>query len=139
LEAGQSEAALADIRLALNLTEKIQTEPFLISHLVRIAMLSITEQAIWEGLVKHRWTDAQLSGLDQQLGTLDLVADYQAAMRGENACDVASVDYLRQHSDQLGSIGESSENDGTGLGDVSSRLIPSGWFYQNELRNSRFI
>ncbi len=139
LEAGQSDAALADIRLSLNLTEKIHSEPFLISHLVRIAMLTITEQALWEGLAKHRWTDAQLSGLDQQLAALDLVADYQAAMRGENACGVASIEYLRQHPEQLGSIGESGENDGTGLGDFSSHLMPSGWFYQNELRHSKFI
>ena len=38
LEAGQSEPALADISLALRLTEKFRSEPFLISQLVRIAM-----------------------------------------------------------------------------------------------------
>jgi hypothetical protein len=90
-------------------------------------------------LAKHRWTDAQLSELDQQLAALDLVADYQAAMRGENASEVASIDYLRQHPDQLNSIRESGENESTGLGDLSSHLIPSGWFYQNELRSSKFI
>jgi tetratricopeptide (TPR) repeat protein len=139
LEAGQSEVALADISLALRLTQKIRSEPFLISHLVRIAMLQITEQAIWEGLAKHRWTEAQLSELDQQLAALDFVADYQAAMRGENACEVASIDYLRHHPDKLDSIGESGENDSIRLGNLSSHLVPSGWFYQNELSSSKFI
>jgi len=139
LEAGQSEGALTDIRLALNLTEKIRSEPFLISHLVRVAMLTITEQAIWEGLARHRWNEAQLSALDQQLATFDLVADYAAAMRGETACAAASIEYLRQHSEQLGSIAESNDESRTGFGDLSSHLVPSGWFYQNELAHSKFV
>ena len=105
LEAGQSEAALADISLALRLTEKFRSEPFLISQLVRIAMLAVTEQAVWEGLAKHRWTDTQLSELDQQLAALDFVGDYQRAMRAENACQLASTDFLRHHPNQLGDLG----------------------------------
>ena len=105
LEAGQSESALADISLALRLTEKFRSEPFLISHLVRIAMLHITEQAVWEGLAEHRWTDAQLSELDQQLAALDFVADYQRAMRAENAWLAALMDFLRHHPSQLNSFG----------------------------------
>ena len=101
LEAGQSEPALADISLALRLTEKIRSEPFLISHLVRIAMLQITVQPVWEGLAQHRWTDAQLSELDQQLAALDFVADYQRAMRAENAWQSALMDFLRHHPNQL--------------------------------------
>src|ERR1035441_6731269 len=54
LEAGQSEAALADINLALRVTETIRSEPFLISQVVRIAMFQITVQALWEGLASHR-------------------------------------------------------------------------------------
>lgn len=68
LEAGQSESALADISLALSVAQKFRSEPFLISHLVRIAMLQITTQAIWEGLAQHRWTDAQLSGIGPATG-----------------------------------------------------------------------
>jgi hypothetical protein len=139
IEDGQSAAALADIRLALSLIDKIRSEPFLISHLVRIAMLQITEQAIWEGLAAHCWNDAQLSELNQQLGGLDFVADYAAAMRGENACHVATVDFLRHRPGLLDSIGESSDHHSFRLGDLGGCLIPSGWFSQNELRCSRFI
>jgi hypothetical protein len=138
LEAGQSEAALADIRLALNLTEKIRSEPFLISHLVRIAMFQIIEQAIWEGLADQRWTEAQLSELEQQLSAFDFVADYQAAMRGENACQVTTMDYLRRQPNLLASLGETGQNGSRGLASLQY-LIPSGFFYQNEIRSSRFI
>ena len=139
LEAGQNQAALADISLALRLTEKIRSEPFLISQLVRIAMFQITEQAVWEGLGNHGWTDAQLSELDGQLASFDFISDYQAAMRGENACQIASIDALRHRPGLLDSIGESGDKDSIRLGDLRGYLIPSGWFYQNELRSSRFI
>jgi hypothetical protein len=139
LQAGHSEAALADVRLALNLTEKIRSEPFLISHLVRIAMFQITAQAIWEGTAEHRWTEAQLSKLQQQLAMFDFVADYQAAMRGENACEVATVDFLRHSAGALDSLGESGENGPNRRREFVPYLIPSGWFYQNELRTSQFI
>ena len=46
LQKGQTEKALADAKLALQLTGKIRTEPCLISHLVRIAMVQITLQRL---------------------------------------------------------------------------------------------
>ena len=136
LEAGQAEPALADVSLALRVAEKIRSEPFLISHLVCIAVLAITEQALWEGLAKHRWTDAQLSELDHQLATPDFVADYQRAMRAENAWQAASMDFLRHHPNQWRDLFEAGPPN---LPDLTGRLIPSGWFYQNELRSSKFI
>ncbi|HLH55622.1 MAG TPA: hypothetical protein VKY92_18625 [Verrucomicrobiae bacterium] len=140
LQAGQAEEAMADIRLGLNLTEKIRSEPFLISHLVRIAMFQIIQQAIWEGLYERRWTDAQLAQLDRDLARFDFVADYVTAMRGENACDVSAINYLRHHANLLGSLGEfNNENRSRKVSDLGAFLMPSGWFYQNETRASRFI
>jgi hypothetical protein len=136
LEAGQPEAALADISLALRLTETIRSEPFLISQLVRIAMFQITSQAVWEGLAQHRWTDAQLSELNRQLATFDFVADYKTAMRAENAWQVASAECLRHHPNQWRDLFEAGPPN---LPDLTGHLIPSGWFYQNELRSSKFI
>ena len=139
LEAGQSEKALADIKLALRLTETIRSEPFLITHLVRIAMLQLTMQAVWEGLASHHWTDAQLSDLDQQLGGLDFVAGYQTALRSENACQVASTEFLRQHPSRFREYLDSGETDPFRFPDALVHLIPSGWYYQNEVSGSRFI
>ena len=83
LQNGQSDKALADVQLALQLTGKIQTEPFLISHLVRIAMVQVMLQPIWEGLARQQWSDAQLVALDAALATFHFAADYQLSMRGE--------------------------------------------------------
>jgi hypothetical protein len=67
LQTGQSDKALADVKLSLRLADAIRTEPFLISHLVRIAMVNLTLQPVWEGLTEHQWSDAQLDELDQAL------------------------------------------------------------------------
>jgi hypothetical protein len=80
--------------------------------------------------------------LDQQLAGFDFLADYQAAMRGECVCQVASTDYLRRHPEMLSRLGDYSSEDGSYRGDLPEFLacmIPSGWFYQNQLHSAKFI
>jgi hypothetical protein len=76
LENNQGYKALDDMKLMFRLADSIHNEPFLISHLVRIAMTSITLQPVWEGLVKHKWSDAQLAELDRELAPLNCLNDY---------------------------------------------------------------
>jgi hypothetical protein len=139
LQNGQSDEALDDIKLMLRLTDSMHTEPFLISHLVRIAIVNLTLQPVWEGLAEHKWSDAQLAELDSELAKLDFLPDYGAAMRGEMVlCQEGIIEYLRHHSEQLPNMsGEGDFN--TGLPARICWLIPSGWFYQNQLRCSRFM
>ena len=77
LQNGESEKAVDDVKLMLRLNDSLRTEPYLISELVRIAMTSITLQPIYEGLVKHQWTDAQLADLDHALAKLNFMKDFQ--------------------------------------------------------------
>jgi hypothetical protein len=95
LQNGESEKALDDVKLSLRLADSIQTEPILISHLVRVAILQITLQPIYEGLAEHKWSDAQLVMLDSELSKLDFLADYKLSMRGERAGDIGTIEYLR--------------------------------------------
>ena len=96
LQNGQTDQALADIKLILRLVDSVRTEPILISHLVRIAMVNIALQPVWEGLAEHRWSDAQLAELDQELAGLDFLSDYKLAMRGEMVLFQGGIfDYLR--------------------------------------------
>ena len=147
LQNDQSGQALADVKLALRLTDSIRLEPFLITHLVRIAMVQITLQPIYEGLAEHKWSEAQLAELDSELAKLDFLPDYRLAMRGEMVlCQEGIIDYLRRHPEKISNVsGYVSADDGnsTSSGPIFKSfsyysLIPSGWFYQNELRGSRF-
>lgn len=140
LQNGQSDKALDDVKLSLRLIDLIHTEPFFISHLVRIAMLQITLQPIYEGLAEHQWSEAQLAELDSELAKLDFLADYQLALRGERGCEIHAVEYL-QHRDRLHLNEITGDNLNGPLSFIPLLIyysLPSGWFCQNELRICRF-
>jgi hypothetical protein len=125
--------------LALRLADSIRTEPILISHLVRIAILQITLQPVWEGLANHEWSDAQLAELDSELAELNFLADYKLSMRGEMVLFQGGIfDYLRHHPAQLINLSGDFGGANPSLpGRIVSWLIPTGWFYQNQLHCAR--
>ena len=71
----------------------------MISQLVRIAVVQIALQPVWEGLADRQWTEAEVSAIESELGKLDFLADYRFAMRGERACNLWWVDYHSQSGD----------------------------------------
>ena len=144
LQNNQSEKALEDIKLTLRLTDSIRSEPLLISHLVRIAILQITLQPVYEGLAEHKLSDAQLAELDSELSKLDFLDDYKLAMHGEMGFQDGIIRYLRQHSGQYlnligdaGNYGHMSAAEFIVATTMHFHLVPSGWFYQNQLHCAR--
>jgi hypothetical protein len=142
LQNGQSEKALDDIKLMLRLTDSIHTEPFLISHLVRIAILQITLQPIYEGLAEHKWSDVKLAELDSELAKFDFLSDYDVAIRGERGLDVGMIEFLRHSHNKFHVFadltGESSGGSKIDWATVALSIGPSGWFDQNELHFCQF-
>jgi hypothetical protein len=140
LQNGQIDQALADVKLMLRLTDSIHTEPFLISHLVSIAIMNITLQPVWEGLAQHQWSDAQLAELDSELAKRNFLSDYRIAMRGElMLCEIGDIEYLRRFPEQAPNMAGDYGGDTPTpqLARILWRSIPNGWFYQNELRCAR--
>jgi hypothetical protein len=143
LQNGQSEMASDDVRLLLRLTDAIRTEPFPISHLVRIAMLEITLQPVYEGLAEHRWSEAQLVMLDAKLAKLDFLADYEFCQRGELDFLPYELAYRRRTRDPEYLYYFNYDNNQNHSLDVELavffyRHCPGGWFYQNQIRFCRF-
>ena len=127
---GQSAKALDDVKLLLYLNNSLRNSPFLISHLVRFAIVSYDLQPIWEGLAEHKWSDEQLVALDEELGKLDFLADYGFIMRGERAFAIASFENQRRTRKMISY---------TDAGVITNKLtfMPSAYFYQNELAIAR--
>lgn len=94
LAEGRRKEALEDVRLGFRLADSLRPEPFLISALVRIAILTTCVDTVWEGLARHQWTDAELVELQQLLGSINLLADYGNVMRGERAGSIAMMSWI---------------------------------------------
>ena len=131
LEAGQSRAALEDVKLGLRVADSIKEEPILISHLVRVAVLSITLSPVKEGLARQAWSEVELASLQKQLGTIDLLSEYQRVMRGERAMHLVGLDYYQRKGweiDPYSAFG----NEPNPWWVAAFRLMPTGWVRQNE-------
>ncbi|MGO8676919.1 MAG: hypothetical protein ACLQVX_13735 [Limisphaerales bacterium] len=144
LQNGQPDKALEDARFALQLTEKVRNEPILISHLVRIAMVQLMLQPIWEGLAQHKWSDAHLVALDAELAKLDFPSAWRLGMKGELGGQGDEIQLLRRQPGRcrelegLTDLSGSRIDPGLACG-LFVRLIPSGWFYQNQYRCARMM
>jgi hypothetical protein len=158
LQDGDTQKALDDVKLILRLADSIKDEPIYFSHLVRIRMLQIALQPVYEGLAAHHWSDAQLAELDSALAKEDFVAGYLIAMRGDIVFQYREIEYLRRHPHELNKLSFADDNFFAGDDNFSQAAPPSpgwlipaacfcrlsevhcapvGWFYQNEVRCAR--
>ena len=141
LDSSQNEKAFADVHLALHLANSVRTEPCLISHLVRIAMLQITLQPVYEGLAERRWSDAQLATLDSELAKLDFLADCQNVQKSEIVFSAQEANYLRRHCDYAAVFLQMDLRYpiDARFKFAIYRYMPGGWFYQSALKNGRTL
>jgi hypothetical protein len=141
LSAGETDAALQDVQTSLRLVDKLKDEPVPISFLVRVGMLDLITQPIWEGLVAHRWTDGQLAALQMQLEEIDQLESSRKALQGGRIFACHTILWLCDHRSGLPKWVDYSPKP-----DVYSEAItgwpgqaaPSGWFYQNQRNLDRF-
>ena len=135
LALGRSQAAFDDLMLGLYLSDSVRDEPFLISHLVRIACHAIMTRVIWDGLAAHQWSEAQLQQLQAALARHDFLDDTQRVMRGERAgFGVRTIEQLMTPEggayleDILGEQGQ---------GRLIHLFMPRGWLYLEAINLSR--
>jgi hypothetical protein len=136
LEAGRPAEAFADLKVGFRISDSLRDEPLLIDHLVRIACLGIDLQTVREGLVRHAWTDAQLAEIESHLRSLNLLAEYRLAIRGERALSTSGLDWVRRQGFR-GTPRNYLGDDGGSLAASGFNLLPSGWYYQNMLAVSK--
>jgi hypothetical protein len=120
----------------LRLNDSIRNQPYLISHLVRIAIMAISLQPIYEGLAAHRWNDSQLAELENALAAKDFLSDFEFALRGERTCAIDTLERERL-TRQLDPGQVPLDGDKHAVVATSLRWMPSAYFYQNELALAR--
>lgn len=132
LAAGQNEKAMADIKLLIQLAEAIHSEPTLNSQDYRMGVINLGLQPIWEGLVQHQWSDAQLTELAKDLSKMDFLSEGAFTARAECARGLKIIDQLRRDHNkgllQSGCVDEEiSFRTRVEMFLMSS--FPSGWYY----------
>ena len=131
LASGNSTGALEDVQMQLHLVDMTSAEPFLITHLVRVAMVNITLGSVWEGLADHRWSDQQLEAIEVELGKLDFLADYLHAMRGDRAFSLSMLEENIRTGSPYGGLAQANPLPDFPGRRKLARMLVGGVFYEN--------
>ncbi|MDB6108606.1 MAG: hypothetical protein JWR69_356 [Pedosphaera sp.] len=132
LALGKTEAACEDVNFILYLADSVKEEPFLISYLLRVAVMDQALQAVWEGLAGRQWTEAQLQDFQARLRDLTLIRDLEQPMGAERAAGDETIAHLRERPDGARLFTEL----GGGNNFVDAllfHLAPRGWIYQEQV------
>lgn len=139
LDAGQTDAALREIRTTLRLVRAMENDPLLIALLVRIAMINMAIQPVWEGLAAHRWTGPQLTELQHALADLSLGGQLRRSMQAERLFGMQIINQMIAQPAQFRELFTFS--DGTAqqrrVWYLLWRAIPAGWLYLNQVNLDR--
>ncbi|MCX6996828.1 MAG: hypothetical protein NTV49_07025 [Kiritimatiellaeota bacterium] len=132
LAAGQTDAALEDVRRMLRLARAVEDEPVEISLMIRAAVLQQALQPVWEGLADHRWSAESLELLQQDLVGINLLEQLDLALHGERCCIAWLLDVLPKNPSAWLGLGSMAAYSSHGHeGPSLAVLIPKGWFYIN--------
>lgn len=135
LAAGRTDQAIESVRLMLWLCDSLDNEMFLISQLVCIAGRQIALQPIWEGLAQHKWSEAQLKEIQENMLRVNFISALDHCLADERAGGMTTIDWIRKRKmrgDAMAIFDMPEGGDGTQANAGRSLLgwvIPSGWFY----------
>lgn len=129
LDLNQSQDALSDLEVIFRFTEALRVEPFLVSQQTRNALIGSIIQVVWEGLAKRRWTDSQLSILEEHWKKMNLIADYNRAIEGDILFQIKAWEKFRAGLEGIEPL-KSGQRDRTSL----RAFYPVGWTYQHQIQ-----
>ena len=113
----RTEDAFANLRALASLPAHHREEPFMISQLVRCAMVAIAASPTWEGLHYPHWSEQQLAQLQAAWESLETVPQMERALAMERACVLVEYARARESLNRLGQM--SFPAGGTPLDDLA--------------------
>jgi hypothetical protein len=146
---GDSPAAYEDFRGALRVTDALKNEPLLISGLVRLSNLAITENVIAGGVMRHQWGDAELAKIIADLSRERLMDDFASGIGGERAVDNLVLEqFLGPQADEIteamfgdrGYVAQTTNSWDHRRGlYLLPRLYPRGWVRLNQTKLNEYF
>ena len=113
----RTEEAFANLRALISLPAHHREEPFLISQLVRCAMVAIAASPTWEGLHYPHWSEQQLAQLQAAWESLQVIPPMERALVMERACVLVEYARARESLNRLSQMSFSAG--GTPLDDLA--------------------
>jgi len=95
LRDGRTNEAMRDLLRCVATSKIYDSEPFMISQMVRYAAIAIAVLPCWECLQLKGWTDAQLAELQRQWESIDLLEEAAKSLAMERAREPMSFDEMR--------------------------------------------
>jgi hypothetical protein len=134
LDAHQSDVALSDITLNMQITSGILKDPSLVGGLVGIGMVAIISPPISYGMAIHAWNDAQLAQIQDELGRIDFLRSFQFAMHSEVVAEsVPNFDAIK-----ISRLEARKNFYGTGHL-IDFLVLRDGWIDQNKSRSANVL
>lgn len=140
LALNRTDEALADIQLGLRLADSLSSERTLISYLVRIAIVNLLVQPVWEGLAEHRWNESQLAELQRAFSQEKPIPQAAYALNGERGFGNSLIELLKRKPELFASIFTPDETGNTALPQFSIvRWMPTGWLHLEQVEYNRVL
>ena len=134
LALGNVNLAHQDVMLGFYLRDVIESEPLLISLVLRIAEHSIMIHPVWEGIADGKWNENQLKEFQELFEGDNWLADFKQTMRGERAFSIIAMDIIVGSSENYAFFFSSYD----GGSPLAHFLFPRGWIFQNKLSICRW-
>ena len=140
LATGSNQPAFADATLAFYCADAIKSEPFMISQFIRCHIIEGDLQSVWEGLGEHRWSEDQLEKFQHYFLQMDLLTQYGQIVQSDLAFNCGEIALLPEDPLTFYAL-EQPLFFGAGQEAMVRliRIMPRGWFYENELTAARFF
>ncbi len=137
LALGQTDRAFDDVQTNFLLADSIQNEPLIISQLVRMAIVNIGVQPIWEGLAEHQWSEPQLKEFQDRFGKINFLQGIPPALAIERVATDSAIQDIRKNRELFFRMID--ENSAAPFNHLLLHLLPAGWFYFEQLNFNRFL
>lgn len=141
MELGRGAEAARDVLLILRLADSVKGESTLVALLVRISVLSVANQALWEGIRRGTWDDVQLALFEERLRGYDLLTETQNGLRAERGQMLSLLETTLQKGKlgKLLSLISVISTEGVAVRDSTgafliTTLYPKGWAYADLAR-----
>jgi hypothetical protein len=131
LDNHETDQAEKEYLLSFDLNQPLAQRCFLINYLVIVAVRTVDNAILWDGLHRHAWTDAQLREMDKALASESLLDLAPKAYRTERASSLQTMRFVQGQGPFVFRDTGMYEDGAIGCLCSTWYIRPSGWWNQD--------